>query len=307
TSSHDDRYDTDELDAELERLLAGTAPSADAPAWCGDVALLVRAARAPARDDELAREAETVARMSEIRRTVLAEGEVAAGSPADPAVPTLAATSEAAGGAATRPEMNAPAKPVNGTPAPVNGTAKRVNGSAPVDGTAKPVNGTAKPTVNGTPAPVNGATKPVNGSAAPVNGTPKPVNGTAAPGHGAAQPGADGQPAVSGAPGPRGGTPKIGLVTAAAEPEPEATPEPPARTGVGARLRALATPVDLDDYRAKHGGERYYIAKHAAARLENSKYPLARTVGRVVAIKAGPAPPPTPSPAPPPPPPPATT
>jgi hypothetical protein len=51
------------------------------------------------------------------------------------------------------------------------------------------------------------------------------------------------------------------------------------------RLRSRMEVSDLDGYRAKHG-DRSYIAKHAAARLEASRYPMARTVGRVVAMKA---------------------
>jgi hypothetical protein len=54
---------------------------------------------------------------------------------------------------------------------------------------------------------------------------------------------------------------------------------------VAERLRTRMAVTELDEYRAKHG-ERYYIAKHAAARLEASRYPIARTVGRVVAMKA---------------------
>lgn len=61
--------DEEALDTFLDHLLAGTAPADDAPAWSHDVALLVRAARAPAQADELAGEQDIVARMVEARRT----------------------------------------------------------------------------------------------------------------------------------------------------------------------------------------------------------------------------------------------
>ncbi len=59
--------DVADTDAVLERLLAGDSPGPHAPAWCGDVALLVRAAQAPATDDELAREDDIVQRMLAVR------------------------------------------------------------------------------------------------------------------------------------------------------------------------------------------------------------------------------------------------
>ncbi|HKE76365.1 MAG TPA: hypothetical protein VKB57_22300 [Acidimicrobiales bacterium] len=83
TDSDDGTVDMTELDAELDRLLAGEAPSAQAPAWCGDVAVLVRTALAPAREDELAREAEIVAQMRELRLAVLAEAEAAVDAAAE--------------------------------------------------------------------------------------------------------------------------------------------------------------------------------------------------------------------------------
>ena len=198
TSSDDGWIDMTDLDAELDRLLSGAAPPADAPAWCGDVAVLVRAARAPARAAELAREAEIVARMRELRLAVLA------GEATEDDVPVPGA---------------APRQPA-GPPAPVAAT-----GDTTVDITA-------------------GSDL---AAAAGVETDPAP-----------------------------------GAERAARS---DRVPHDPLAERVRARMTS-APVADLDDYRAKHGGERYYRAKHAAARLEASKYPLARTLGRVVAMKA---------------------
>jgi hypothetical protein len=106
TDSRDGTFDMSELDAELDRLLAGATPSAQAPAWCGDVAVLVRTALAPARPDELAREAEIVAQMRALRLAVLAEAEAAtAGSAGEAGAESDAAPAIAA--AATEPESDA--------------------------------------------------------------------------------------------------------------------------------------------------------------------------------------------------------
>jgi hypothetical protein len=82
TTPHD-RW-TDDIaiwDAELDRVLGGAMPSADAPAWCTDVAVLVRTAQAPAQPDEMRREHDIIARMTGLRLAVLAgdepEGDVA--------------------------------------------------------------------------------------------------------------------------------------------------------------------------------------------------------------------------------------
>jgi hypothetical protein len=203
TDSHDgpvdDTVDITDFDDELDLLLSGSAPSAEAPAWCGDVALLVRTAQAPARADELAREAEIVAQMRELRLAVLAEAEAAAAEgrpapadadpdPADPPTLTVVATDDG-------PEVEAEA-----TGEPDEGDAYR-DDEGDDDGAGRP-----------------GAYR-------------------------------DAGPAVI-------------------------------------DLRVKQAQAELVAYRAKHAGERYYRAKHAAARLEASQYPLVRTVGRVVAIKA---------------------
>ena len=62
--------DIDEVEALLDRLISGADPAPDGPAWGHNVALLVRAAQAPARDDELAGEDDLVRRMAEICREV---------------------------------------------------------------------------------------------------------------------------------------------------------------------------------------------------------------------------------------------
>lgn len=76
-TTHDDRW-TDDMaiwDAELERVLGGAMPSPDAPAWCTDVAVLVRTAQAPAQPDEMRGQDDIVARMTGLRLAVLAGDE----------------------------------------------------------------------------------------------------------------------------------------------------------------------------------------------------------------------------------------
>jgi hypothetical protein len=61
---------------------------------------------------------------------------------------------------------------------------------------------------------------------------------------------------------------------------------PTAREPMESRLRERMSLAELDDYRAKHGGERYYVAKHSAPAAEEPPHAVARTVGRVIAMKA---------------------
>jgi hypothetical protein len=208
-TSHDRWTDMADLDAELERLLSGGAPSAEAPAWFGDVAVLVRAARAPARPDELAGEADIVARMVEVRLAVLAEAEAE--------VP-VAGTGDGDGD-----EGDAGAAPAVTA---VNG----VNGHAHRNGTDL---GRDEAVRNGTDLGRDEAVR----------------NGT-----------------------------DLGAY-AAADVESEGGQ-------LEERLRERIAVSDLDEYRAKHGGERYYVAKHAARPPEEPPHPVARTVGRVIAMKA---------------------
>lgn len=68
-----DSHDTvgaEEADALLDHLLAGGDPAPDGPAWSRNVALLVRAAEAPAGGDELSGEADIVRRMVEVRTSI---------------------------------------------------------------------------------------------------------------------------------------------------------------------------------------------------------------------------------------------
>ena len=69
SDSHD-TVDADEVDALLDHLMAGGDPRPDGPAWSRNVALLVRAAEAPAGADELSGEADIVRRMIEVRTSV---------------------------------------------------------------------------------------------------------------------------------------------------------------------------------------------------------------------------------------------
>jgi hypothetical protein len=202
----DDRWtDMADIDAELERLLGGGSPPAEAPAWFGDVAVLVRTARAPARPDELAGEADIVARMVEVRLAVLAEAEAEGEAEAD------------------RPEADAGAAPAITR---VNG----VNGHAHSNGTSL---GRDEHTHNGTNA----------------GGDEVGRNGSSLGAYAAADAESDGG-------------------------------------SLEDRLRERIAVSDLDEYRAKHGGERYYVAKHAAPLPEEPPRPVARTVGRVIAMKA---------------------
>jgi len=65
TNGHDRPVDPDHLEVVLDRLLAGAA-APDGPAWSGGVALLVQAAQAPPRTDELAGEDDVVRRMRDL-------------------------------------------------------------------------------------------------------------------------------------------------------------------------------------------------------------------------------------------------
>lgn len=93
--------DISEIDDTLDRLLAGDAPAPDAPAWCSDVAVLVRAVRAPAQVDELAGEDEIVRRMGEI----LAAGAAPAASAAYPTPAAETGPTSADTGPAVDPAM----------------------------------------------------------------------------------------------------------------------------------------------------------------------------------------------------------
>lgn len=75
--SIDEIDEADPLDTFLDHLLSGADPAADAPAWSHDVALLVRAAQAPARPDELVGEQDIVNRMVEARRSATEAGALA--------------------------------------------------------------------------------------------------------------------------------------------------------------------------------------------------------------------------------------
>jgi hypothetical protein len=102
----DDRWtDTDmtAFDAQIERLLKGGSPQPDAPAWCSDVAVLVRAAHAPARPDELSREAEIVAAMRELRLTALAEPAIDADRHGDTQIDLRSCTGDRADETPARP------------------------------------------------------------------------------------------------------------------------------------------------------------------------------------------------------------
>lgn len=190
----DDRWtNMTTFDKELDALLSGAAPAPEAPAWCSDVAVLVRTLQAPARPGELAGEADIVARMRELLTTLpVDDGDESLDGEGD--VPRLAAV---------------------------------VDEPAEVD----------DPTDAGDEA--------------------------------------DGDDEA-------GEVRRLGAYATTGDEValPTSTPEP-----LTERLRSRRGLSDLDDYRAKHG-DRSYIAKHAAARLEASRYPVARTVGRVVAMKA---------------------
>ena len=214
----DDRWtDMADIDAELERLLGGGSPPAEAPAWFGDVAVLVRTARAPARPDELAGEADIVARMVEVRLAVLAEAEAEGEAEAD------------------RPEADAGAAPAITR---VNG----VNGHAHSNGTSL---GRDEHTHNGTSLGRDEHTH--NGTN--VGGDEDGRNGSS-----------------------------LGAYAAADDESDHGSLED--------RLRERMSVSDLDEYRAKHGGERHYVAKHTAPPPEEPPHAVARTVGRVIAMKA---------------------
>jgi hypothetical protein len=249
----EDRFpDMAQIDAELERLLGGGSPSAQAPAWFGDVAVLVRTARAPARPDELAGEADIVARMVELRLAVLADAAIEDQTEA-PAV-----------GQDDPDEADAPATPrVNGHVNGVNGRVNGVNGH---------VNGTA-PSAARTAA----MDDRTGGSATGDTATGGTATGGTTTGAGAS--GAkDSRKETTGR--DTGGEERV-AATAAREPG-----GPTAREPMESRLRERMSLAELDDYRAKHGGERYYVAKHSAPAAEEPPHAVARTVGRVIAMKA---------------------
>jgi hypothetical protein len=72
TDTDDRVIDLTGTDALFDRLLAGGTPEPDAPAWSREVALLVGAAQAPARPDELAAEDDIVCQMRQVRLEALA-------------------------------------------------------------------------------------------------------------------------------------------------------------------------------------------------------------------------------------------
>jgi len=99
TDQHDAPLEFDDLDRLFDALLAGEEPSPAMPAWSADVALLVRAAEAPPRPDELAAEYDIVRVMSEVRRSVRVAGatDVVDDLPAPAATPAGTATVVALG------------------------------------------------------------------------------------------------------------------------------------------------------------------------------------------------------------------
>ncbi|HET6953422.1 MAG TPA: hypothetical protein VFI47_23795 [Acidimicrobiales bacterium] len=231
TSPSDDNWNDMTLwDAEFDRVLSGAMPPPEAPAWCTDVAVLVRTAQAPAQPDEMRREAEIVGRMAELRISLLA-----------------------------------------GAPGPDDGSAAAAG--LEVDLRTTPAVVTDEPGTR-RPEPVAAdlvAAEPV----APEVTGPEGV----APLRLVPEPGAP--RAAADVPAPAS--------PAAVEPDPDETAADPTHrdTVVVAMTGGNGTDDDRDDaYTAKHSGERGYRAKHAAARLEASKYPIARTLGRVIAIKA---------------------
>ena len=78
TDTDDRVIDLTGTDALFDRLLAGGTPEPDAPGWYREVALLVSAAHAPARRDELAAEDDIVGRMRQVRLEALAAEAAAA-------------------------------------------------------------------------------------------------------------------------------------------------------------------------------------------------------------------------------------
>jgi hypothetical protein len=246
-TSNDRWTEMADFDAELERLLSGGSPSAEAPAWFGDVAVLVRTARAPARPDELAGEADIVARMVQVRLAVLAEAEAEVGADdgGDGATPTVSG--------------------VNGH-RHHNGTSLSDDGKSGSDeparnGTALSAGGESGGSDEGTRTGVSFGSH----AKADSDSDEDTRNGTRLS--------ADGGTAE----GARNGT----SVGAYAEADGEAGSE-----ALEDRLRERVALSDLDEYRAKHGGERSYVAKHAAPPPDEPPHAVARTVGRVIAMKA---------------------
>ncbi|HEY7072667.1 MAG TPA: hypothetical protein VH479_21235 [Acidimicrobiales bacterium] len=257
----DDRFpNMADIDAELERLLSGGSPSAESPAWFGDVAVLVRTARAPARPDELAGEADIVARMVDIRRSVLADA-VSEDSAEVPAAGQDGDDAEAPPGPAGL-RVNGHAKGVNG----------HANGTAP--GAAARVAATDDQTGGGQADGTIGGSG--TGSTIGGSGTGSTIDRTdSSGGTGRRDTGGSGTDG-----GEVDGEETAGAIAA------RVPGGPTAREPMEERLRERMSLAELDEYRAKHGGERYYVAKHAAPETEEPPHAVARTVGRVIAMKA---------------------
>jgi hypothetical protein len=315
-----------DFDAELQRLLNGGLPSTEAPAWFGDVALLVRTAHAPARPDELAGEADIVARMVEVRLAVLAGAEVDADDGSGGVAPTV----NGVNGHAHR----------NGTGLGVAGESDGRSDDLGHNGTSLSADGESdgdERTRNGTSI---GAYAEADDNSRTNHGT---RNGTSISAHAEAgddsRSGSDARNETSlsayagtddenrsndgsrygtstGAyaeaddgsenrsnDGSRDGT-SVGAHAEAGDDSRSGSDER-TRDGVSVgasaeaddgsdsgseplqdRLRERIAVSDLDEYRAKHGGERYYVAKHAAAAPDEPPHAVARTVGRVIAMKA---------------------
>lgn len=336
-----------DFDAELQRLLNGGLPSTEAPAWFGDVAVLVRTAHAPARPDELAGEADIVARMVEVRLAVLAGTEVDADDGSGGVAPTvnginghahrngtgrgvagesdsgsddlghsgtsLSADGESGGDERTRNGTSVSAYATADDQLAHNRTSLSADGesgsheSRHNDGSRsndESRNGTS----SGTYATADDDSR--NGSDERTrNGTSigaypaadddsrsneRTRNGTSFGTYAAAddENGSDD--------GSRNG---VSIGTYAGTDDSDSGSNDTSRNGVSVgayaeadgeggsepledRLRERIAVSDLDEYRAKHGGERYYVAKHAAPAPDEPPHAVARTVGRVIAMKA---------------------
>lgn len=95
TEADDNVVELRDLDRLFEEVLAGEAPRPDAPAWYGDLARLVRGARAVATPAELAAQDDIVSRMVAVRSAATAPGVVgtaAADDDVDPGVRPVATT-----------------------------------------------------------------------------------------------------------------------------------------------------------------------------------------------------------------------
>lgn len=265
-----------DFDAELQRLLNGGLPSTEAPAWFGDVAVLVRTAHAPARPDELAGEADIVARMVEVRLAVLAGAEVDADDGSGGVAPTVngvnghAHRNGTARGVARESDSGSDDLGHNGTSLSAEGESGDDEGtrngtSIGADPAADDGRGSDERTPNGTSVGASPAADDDSRS------NERTRNGTSIGTYAAAddENGSDD--------GSRNGV-SIGTYAVA---DGEGGGEP-----LEDRLRERIAVSDLDEYRAKHGGERYYVAKHAAPAPDEPPHAVARTVGRVIAMKA---------------------